>query len=54
MDHHILGEHGGVNIEEHRGVSIETEDHDPLKDDGYALENTFEDDGTNALILDTF
>ena len=54
MDHHISKEHGGVNIEEHGGVSIEAEDHDPMEDDDHALEKTFEDDGMNALIIDTF
>ena len=46
MDHHISEEHGGV--------SIEGEDHDPMEDDNHAPENTFEDDGMNALINDTF
>ena len=46
MDHHILEEHGGV--------IIEGEDHNPMEDDDHAPENTFEDDGTNALIHNTF
>lgn len=46
MDHHILEEHGGV--------SIKGEDHDPMEDDDHAPENTFEDDGMNELIHDTF
>ena len=41
-------------MEEHECVSIEGEYHDPMEDDNYVLENTFEDDGTNALIHDTF
>ena len=39
---------------EHGGVSIEGEDHDPMEDDDHLSKNTFEDDGTNALIHDTF
>ena len=35
-------------------MSTKVEDHDPMEDDGHVLENTFEDDGTNALIHDTF
>ena len=46
MDKHIL--------EEHEGVSIEGEDYDPMEDDNHAPKNTFEDDGANALIHDTF
>ena len=41
-------------MEEHGGVNIEVEDHDPMEDDDHELENTFEDDGMNALIHDTF
>ena len=41
-------------MEEHGGVTIEGEDHDPMEDDDHVLENTFEDDGMNALIYDTF
>ena len=54
MDQHISEEHGGMNIEEHGDVSIEGEDHDPMEDDDHLSKNTFEDDGTNALIHDTF
>lgn len=54
MDHHISEEHGCVNMEEQGGVSTEDEDHDPMEDDDHALENTFEDDGMNALIHDIF
>ena len=54
MDHHILEEHGCVNMEEHGGVNTEAEDHDPMEDDDHEPENTFEDDGMNALIHDTF
>ena len=41
-------------MEEHGGVIIEGEDHDPMEDDYCALENTFEDDGTNSFIHETF
>ena len=41
-------------MEEHGGVSIEEEDHDPMEDDDHAPKNTFKDDGRNALIHDTF
>ena len=43
-----------MNMEEHGGVNIEAEDHDPMEDDDHELENTFEDDGSNALIYDMF
>ena len=43
-----------MNMEEHGGVSTEVKDHYPMEDDDHAPENTFEDDGTNALIHDTF
>ncbi len=46
MDQHILEEHGGVNIE---GENL-----DPTEDDDHVPESTFEDDGINALIHDTF
>ena len=54
MDQQISEEHRGVNMEEHGGVSIKGEDHDPMEDDDHALEITFEDDGMNTLIHDTF
>ena len=41
-------------MEEHGGVSIEGEDHDPREDDDHLPKKTFEDDGTNALIHDTY
>ena len=41
-------------MEERGGVSIEGKDHDCMEDDDHAPENTFEDDGMNALIHDTF
>ena len=41
-------------MEEHGGVNIKDEDHDPKEDDNHEIENTFEDDGMNALIHDTF
>ena len=41
-------------MEEHGGVSIEGEDHDPMEDDDHVPKNTFEDDGMNALIHETF
>ena len=49
-----MEEHGGVNMEEHGDVSLEGKHHDPMEDDNHGLENTFEDDGMNALIHDTF
>ena len=54
MDHHILEEHGCVNMKEHGGVNTEAKDHDPVEDDDHELENTCKDDGMNALIHDTF
>ena len=33
---------------------IEGEDHDPMEDEDHVPKNTFEDNGTNAFIHDTF
>ena len=41
-------------LEKHGGVIIQAEDNTPMKDDDHVLEYTIEDDGTNALIHDTF
>ena len=49
-----MEEHRGVNMEECGGVNIKGEDQDPMEDDNHAPENTFQNDGTNALIHDTF
>ena len=41
-------------MEEHGDVSIEGEDNDPMEDVDHFPQNTFEDDGTNTFIHDTF